>query len=58
MKTLDELWTAYEETLPRLEAARAEHDEAYALSQDAYKRWINAGGDHKDEPDYRKDGKT
>jgi hypothetical protein len=48
--SLDELWTAYQDTLPRLDAARAEHDEAYKMSQDAYRRWIAAGGTHKTEP--------
>lgn len=50
----DELWEDYEATLPRLEAAREEHTEAYRESTDAYRRWINAGGEHKDEKDYGK----
>lgn len=47
---LDELWSDYQATLPQLEAARAAHDEAYKASQDAYRRWINAGGTRKTEP--------
>jgi len=45
--TPDEAWAAYETTLPRLEAARAEHDDAYRESQAAYKAWLTAGGDPK-----------
>lgn len=48
--SLDELWEDYVATKPRLEAARIEHDEAYRVSQDAYRRWIAAGGDAKAEP--------
>jgi hypothetical protein len=43
----EEAWAAYEATLPRLEAARVEHDEAYTASQIAYKRWLAVGGDPK-----------
>jgi hypothetical protein len=46
-RTLDELWADYKATEGRLEEARIEHDEAYKLSMDAYKRWIAAGGDPK-----------
>ena len=52
--SLEELYEDYQATLPRLEAARAEHDEAYRASQDAYRRFVNAGGDHKAEPGYGK----
>lgn len=48
--SLEELYEDYQATLPRLEAARAEHDEAYKLSQDAYRRWVAAGGNPKTEP--------
>jgi len=51
---LEELWQDYQGTLPRLDAARDEHTEAYRLSQEAYRRWINAGGEHKEEKDYGK----
>ena len=49
---LDELWDDYQKTLPRLEAARTEHTDAYRASTEAYQRWITAGGDHKNEPGY------
>jgi hypothetical protein len=56
--TIEEAYAAYEATLPRLELARVEHDEAWKETQAAYKRWVGLGGDHHDEPGYGKDNVT
>jgi len=51
---VDELYQDYQDTLPRLDAARKEHQEAFQASVDAYRRWLTAGGEHKEEKDYGK----
>lgn len=51
---LEELWGDYEATLPRLVAAREEHDAAYKETTDAYRRWVAAGGESREEPGYGK----